>query len=95
MAFRTRNLSPPRPACVKRSPRLCFKSSGRSSTEPGEKSTARSMKFCKSRIFPGQACALRTAIISSGIESIVWLCGSDFTGSKRNRSTDHQIRSQF
>jgi hypothetical protein len=48
---------------------VCFKSSGRRSTDPGEKSTARSMKFCSSRILPGQSCALRTAITPSGITS--------------------------
>jgi hypothetical protein len=50
-----------------------IKSRGKRSTDPDEKSTARSMKFCSSRILPGQSCALRTSITSSGIESMVLL----------------------
>jgi hypothetical protein len=36
--------------------RACFTSSGRSNTDPGEKSTLRSMQFCNSGILPGQSC---------------------------------------
>jgi len=37
---------------------------------PGENSTARSMKFWSSRILPGQLCASRTVITSSGMKSM-------------------------
>jgi hypothetical protein len=36
----------------------------------GEKSIARSMQFCSSRILPGKSCALRASTTSSGIDSI-------------------------
>ena len=53
-----------------RSGAVCLKPNGRRSTDPGENSTARSIKFCSSRIFPGKSCACSTAITSSGIKSM-------------------------
>ena len=51
--------------------------SGRRNTDSGENTTARSMKFCSSRILPGQSCALSTSITSSGITSMGLLKRAD------------------
>ena len=50
---------------------ICFNSvSARRNMDSGDRTTARSMTFCSSRMFPGQSCALRTSITSSGITSM-------------------------
>ena len=43
---------------------------GARNTECGERMTARSMKFCNSRTFPGQGYRTSASMVSEGISSI-------------------------